>query len=137
MNHIVASVQLNLHREEVPTNVDGLYLLVPLYLCDQQELIEQEQVDVDQLCVLWEWTKTNTVRLSIIWALAFEMCITVLHTCEHQFPYMQQTSVRNEILQSDGLQEMLQSLWEKQSLKFTLEENTFTLDIRLCQTFCY
>lgn len=59
------------------------------------------------------------------------MCITVLHTCEHQFPYMQQTSVRNEILQSDGLQEMLQSLWEKQSLKFTLEENTFTLDIRL------
>lgn len=71
MNHIVASVQLNLHRGEVPTNVDGLYLLVPLYLCDQQELIEQEQVDVDQLCVLWERTKTNTVRLSINMGASF------------------------------------------------------------------
>lgn len=38
-----------------------LYLLVPLYLCDQQEFVEQEQVDVDQLCVLWEWTDTNNV----------------------------------------------------------------------------
>ena len=58
-------------------------------------------------------------------------------TCEHQFPFMQQTSVRNEIFQSDGLQEMLQSLREKPSLTLRLEENTFTLLTLDCSlTFC-
>lgn len=47
---------------------------------------------------------------------------------------MQQTSVRNEILQSDRLQEMLQSLWEKPLLTLRLEEKPLalqTLDARV------
>lgn len=31
----------------------GTYLLVSLYLCDQQEFVKQEQIDIYQLCVLW------------------------------------------------------------------------------------
>lgn len=49
---------------------------------------------------------------------AREICpqwCSALRTCEHQFPFMQQTSVRNEILQSDSLQEMLQTLQEERS----------------------
>lgn len=33
-----------------------------------------------------------------------------VRTCQHQFPFMQQISVRNEILQRDGLYEMFQIL---------------------------
>lgn len=63
-DHTAASAWANIRGGEVHANVARLYLLVPLYLCDQQEFVEQEQVDVDQLCVLWEWTDTNNgVRL--------------------------------------------------------------------------
>lgn len=74
MDRTVASVQLNIFCGEVQSNVDRPYLLVPLYLCDQQEFIEQEQVDVNHLCVLWEWTKTNTVRDSITCEQTYKMC---------------------------------------------------------------
>lgn len=62
-DHAAASAWANIHSREVHANIDRLYLLVPLYLCDQQEFVKQEQVDVDQLCVLWEWTDTNVMRL--------------------------------------------------------------------------
>lgn len=35
-------------------------------------------------------------------------------TCEHQLPFVQQTSVGDQIVQSDGLQEMFQTLKHKQ-----------------------
>lgn len=54
-----ASAQPNTGCAEVQTAADRLHLLVPLYLCHQQEFIKQEQVDVHQLCVLWGRTETK------------------------------------------------------------------------------
>lgn len=30
-----------------------MYLFVPLYLCDQEEFVEQEQIHINQLRVFW------------------------------------------------------------------------------------
>lgn len=40
------------------------HLLVSLYLCDQQEFVKQEQIDIYKLCVLW-WQSAE--RRSEIW----------------------------------------------------------------------
>lgn len=40
-----------------------------------------------------------------------------VQTCEHQFPFVKQTPVRNEVLQGDSLQEMFEILKEKQPIR--------------------
>lgn len=48
------------------------HLLVFLYLCDQQEFIKQEQIRIDQLCVLWWETKETFLDFSRAKALMFQ-----------------------------------------------------------------
>lgn len=38
------------------------YLLVSLYLCDQQEFVKQEEVNIYQLCVLWWGSKQRWLK---------------------------------------------------------------------------
>lgn len=47
-------------------------------------------------------------------------------TCEHQFPFVQQAAVRNEVLQRDRLQEVFETLKEKLSVRH--EENSSPFD---------
>ena len=55
------------------------YLLVPLYLCDQQEFVKQEQINIDELCVLWWSGKERWCEIwvgSKHWAckMCWELC---------------------------------------------------------------
>lgn len=47
-------------------------------------------------------------------------------TCEHQFAFVQQAAVRNEVLQRDRLQEVFETLKEKLSVRH--EENSSPFD---------
>ena len=61
-------------------------------------------------CFLVMNRRKTTWDFCIVSQLRAQIMSEAVHTCEHQLPFMQQTPVGDEILQSDGLQEMLQTL---------------------------